>query len=368
MKFGIFFEIPTMRPWTDRTEKQAYDECIIQSQYAEQMGFDSFFTVEHHFLDEFSHCSAPEVLYGAMTQRLKKMRIGHGVRLLPYPYNHPVRVAEQAAVLDILADGRSDFGTGRSITRLELEGFGINPKEARKLWEESMQLIMGIWKTPRDQKFSWESEHFKVPPRYIVPRPIQRPHPPLWLAATSPESHELAGHYGLGLMSLTLLVEPEELGRRVQLYRNAFKTCEPIGVAKNEQVATFTLIHCAPTMKEAVANAGEAVTWYILKSFDYILETTRYAAELGGEKPLGDYEYLQQMMRVKREDINLKYLDEHELVIVGDPEHCYNLLKNYEAAGTDTVLCFMQQRGIPHEKVIQSLRLFGEEIIPRFKK
>ena len=141
MKLALFYEIPVARPWSRHSEHEAYKNVVEQAVLGEQAGFHSLWTVEHHFLEEFSHCSNPEVLYGAIAARTSKLRIGYGVRLTPKPYNHPVRSAESAAVLDLLSDGRVDFGTGRSSTRLELEGFAIHPDDTREMWEEAVGQI-----------------------------------------------------------------------------------------------------------------------------------------------------------------------------------------------------------------------------------
>ena len=131
MKFALFYEIPVAKPFTDGKEHAAYKNTLEQAVLGEQAGFHSFWTVEHHFLEEYSHCSNPEVLYGAIAARTSTMRLGYGVRLLPKPYNHPIRSAESAAVLDLISDGRVEFGTGRSSTRAEIEGFDIDPQDTR---------------------------------------------------------------------------------------------------------------------------------------------------------------------------------------------------------------------------------------------
>ena len=145
MKFALFSEIPVAKPWTRDSEFNAYHNTVEQAVLAEQAGFHSFWTVEHHFLEEFSHCSNPEILYGNIAARTSTLRLGYGVRLLPKPYNHPVRTAESVAVLDLLSDGRVEFGTGRSATRAELEGFGIDPQETRGMWREALRHIVGCW-------------------------------------------------------------------------------------------------------------------------------------------------------------------------------------------------------------------------------
>src|SRR5207244_2295310 len=131
-------EIPVARPWEPDSEHRAYKNTLEQAIAGEQAGFHSFWTVEHHFLEEYSHCSNPEVLYGAIAAKTSTMRLGYGVRLLPKPYNHPIRSAESAAVLDLLSDGRVEFGTGRSSTRAEIEGFDIDPQDTRAMCREGL--------------------------------------------------------------------------------------------------------------------------------------------------------------------------------------------------------------------------------------
>src|SRR5512138_263890 len=190
VKFALFYEIPVAKPFTDGKEHAAYKNTLEQAVLGEQAGFHSFWTVEHHFLEEYSHCSNPEVLYGAIAARTSTMRLGYGVRLLPKPYNHPIRSAESAAVLDLISDGRVEFGTGRSSTRAELEGFGIDPHKTRELWEEAVDVVVAAW---TNDVLEWNGKAFKIPPRRVLPKPLQDPHPPLWGATSSPESHRIMG-------------------------------------------------------------------------------------------------------------------------------------------------------------------------------
>ena len=259
MQFGIFCEIPVPRPWTPKSERAAYQHTLAQAVRADELGYHSFWTVEHHFLEEFSHCSAPGVLYGAIAALTERIRIGHGVRLLPFPYNHPIRAAEAAAVIDVISDGRLEFGTGRSSTRTELEAFGIDPEQTRALWDEALAMIVGAW---TQDVFEWHGPRFEFPPRRVIPKPIQQPHPPLWVASTSPESHEIAGQRGLGLLSFTLGVPPEDLAGRLQLYRKGLAVAKPAGKFVNQRAATFTMVHCAETTAEALATARDSFQWY----------------------------------------------------------------------------------------------------------
>src|SRR5262250_2338427 len=330
-EFGLFYEIPVPRPWHARSEYDAYHDVLAQVVRGEEVGFSHFWTVEHHFLSEFSHCSAPEVLYGAIAARTKRIKIGHGVRLLPFPYNHPVRVAEMAGALDILCDGRLEFGTGRSATR---------------------------------DVFEWQGRYFKIPPRRVHPKPIQQPHPPLWMATSSPAGHEVAGRAGLGLLSFTIGVPPSELAFRIGLYKDGLAQAKPIGKFVNPRAATFTMVHCAETNAEARRNAENSVLWYFRRSIELI---SSVAAWQEGRE-LGTYDYLRALKDMNLEGVSYDMLDEMDAVIVGDPERCIEKARKYFAAGCDQILCLMQPHSIPPDKVMRSIELFGEHVIPAFSR
>ena len=201
MKFALFYEIPVPRPWEPDSELQAYQNTLEQAIAGDRYGWHAFWTVEHHFLQEYSHCSNPEVLYGAIAARTERIRLGYGVRLMPRPYNHPVRTAESVAVLDLLSGGRVDLGTGRSATRAELEGFGIDPAESRRMWQEAIGHVVGCW---TNDEYEFAGEFWQMPRRRVQPKPWQKPHPPLWGATTSDEGHAQVGDLGLGLCSFAV--------------------------------------------------------------------------------------------------------------------------------------------------------------------
>jgi alkanesulfonate monooxygenase SsuD/methylene tetrahydromethanopterin reductase-like flavin-dependent oxidoreductase (luciferase family) len=363
LEFGLFYEIPVPRPWTARSERDAYHAVVAQAVRGEEVGFTHFWTVEHHFLDEFSHCSSPEVLYGAVAAKTSTIKIGHGVRLLPVPYNHPLRVAEMAATLDCLSDGRVEFGTGRSSTRPELEGFGIDPDDTRGMWEEALDVVVGAW---TNDLFEHHGKYFHVPPRRVHPKPLQQPHPPLWVASTSPDSHALAGRKGLGLLSFTIGVPPEELAARIQLYRDGLAEMQqPVGKVANRRAATFTMVHCAETNAEARANAAESVVWYLQHSTKLIGTLATWQMER--QRDLGTYAYAQMLRDLDLSHLTFDVLDEMGAVIVGDPARCIERVRRYQAAGCDQLLCLMNPFNIPPDKVMRSIELFGLHVIPSFR-
>src|SRR3989442_7716903 len=183
MQFGIFYEHQLPRPWEDGRELRLIQEALDQVELADRLGIDFAWEVEHHFLEEYSHSSAPEVFLAAASQRTTRIRLGHGIVLMPPRYNHPARVAERIAMLDLVSRGRVEFGTGESASRMELEGFGIDPAEKRAMWQEAVaQVALMLSQSPYP---GHQGKHFSMPPRDVLPKPVQQTHPPMWLARSA---------------------------------------------------------------------------------------------------------------------------------------------------------------------------------------
>jgi alkanesulfonate monooxygenase SsuD/methylene tetrahydromethanopterin reductase-like flavin-dependent oxidoreductase (luciferase family) len=366
MKFALFYEIPVARPWDERSERDAYHATLEQAVLGDELGFHSIWTVEHHFLEEFSHCSNPETLYGAIAAKTKRIRIGYGVRLLPQPYNHPIRSAESAAVLDLLSDGRVEFGTGRSSTRAELEGFAVDPHATREMWAEALEHIVGAW---TEEYYQAQGRYWQMGgPRRVQPKPLQKPHPPLWGATSSPDGHREIGRRGLGLCSFTVGVPPEDLAPRLDLYREGLGECrKPVGKFKNERAATFTMVHCAETNERAYADAAESFPWYIKTAVSHIASLSDW---MGGGN-LGTYAYAEEMNQTKRsgllDQLSFDYLRDSGSALVGDPKRCIELARRYEKAGCDLLLCLVNPYKIPHAKVMRSIELLGRHVLPEFE-
>ncbi len=364
MKFALFYEIPVARPWTRESEHRADKNTLEQAILADRLGYHSVWTVEHHFLEEFSHCSNPEVLYGAIASRTENLRLGYGVRLLPQPYNHPIRTAESVAVLDLLSDGRVEFGTGRSATRAELEGFGVNPHETRAQWREALDAIVGAW---TNDVYEFEGKYWSMPPRRVLPKPLQQPHPPLWGATSSNDGHRAIGQAGIGLCSFTVGVPPEQLSERLEIYRKGLAECEkPAGKFVNDRAATFTMVHCAATNAQAFENAAESFVWYPQTAGRLIGSVAEW---LEG-KDLGSYDYTKGVRALDTSGatsaLTFDYIRDSGAAVVGDPDRCVELAKRYEAAGCDILLCLMNPYKIPHEQVMESIELIGRHVIPEF--
>jgi alkanesulfonate monooxygenase SsuD/methylene tetrahydromethanopterin reductase-like flavin-dependent oxidoreductase (luciferase family) len=361
VKFGLIYELQMQKPWADGAEARTYHDALEQIELADKVGFDYVWEVEHHFLVEYSHSSAPEVLLAAASQRTKHVRLGHGIALLPYPFNHPIRVAERAAALDIISGGRVDLGTGRSITEDELGGFGIDPADSRPMWEEALRMIPHMW---TEELFSWEGNYFVIPPRPVIPKPVQKPHPPLWVACTQPQTYEIAGRLGLGVLSFGFTA-PGVMDAIVNMYRGAAAQAEPAGKFVNNQFAATTLGVCAPTDEEAI-EIGRPAAEFFQRSIDILF------VPWGGKANAPEsYQFYVDMARREAEwRGSVADFDEqvyNGALVVGTPERCRAVVEKYAEAGVDQLILLAQAGRIPHEQVMQTVRLFGEEVIPHFK-
>jgi alkanesulfonate monooxygenase SsuD/methylene tetrahydromethanopterin reductase-like flavin-dependent oxidoreductase (luciferase family) len=365
MKFALFYEIPVPRPWSRTSEAEAYRNTLEQAILGDKVGFHAFWTVEHHFLEEFSHCSNPEVLYGAVAARTERMRIGYGVRLTPSPYNHPVRSAESAAVLDLISKGRLDFATGRSGTRQELEGFGIHPSETRAMWQEAVEHILGCW---THDEYAFEGKYWSMPRRRVVPKPFQDPHPPVWAATGSTSGHRLMGELGLGVCSFTVAMPPEEVKVKIDAYRDGIKSCDkPLAKFMNNHVAAFTMVNCAPSKEESYEIAKSSFEWYPQQVLGMHAQMADWLEDMDGD--LGTFDYLKyprEMVRKGEHKIPFSRLRDSKAVICGDPDQVIETCRVYEQVGVDLLLCLVNPYAIPHEKAMQTIELMGKYVIPEF--
>lgn len=357
VKFGLLYELQFAKPWSTGWEARLFHQTLEQVELADQVGFEYVWQVEHHFLTEFSHSSAPEVFLAAVSQRTTNIRIGHGVVLLPPPFNHPVRVAERIATLDILSNGRVDFGTGRSGTPAELGGFCISPAESKAMWDEALHVIPRIW---TEDPFQHEGQYFSMPARSVWPRPIQQPHPPLWVAATSPRTFVDAGERGLGVLCF-IIGQPVELETRIASYRQAVKDPTPAGKFVNEQVAGFTVALCLDDDEQARRVGGPAALWYTA-----MLGTI--LGEWRGQVVPG-YEYYGHVNRTAAQEAAREAgsLIDNGVFCIGDPDRCIRIVEQYERAGVDQLICLMQVGRIPHDTIMRSIELFARRVIPRFR-
>ena len=357
MKFGILYEVYPPGEF-EVSEQDLFFQAIEQTVVAERAGFDYVWAVEHHFLEDFARCSAPEVFLGAVSQHTRTIRIAHGVAVLPMPFNHPIRVAERAATLDILSRGRLDLGTGRGTTLSEILGFDVDPDDAKPMWDESVKLLPRMW---TEHEFSGhEGKYVKIPPRVIVPKPVQKPHPPIWKACTSPSSFEIAGRYGLGVL-MNSFGTPEDLVPGIRAYEKGLECVEPIGHFVNRELAAFSVMHCGEDDRAARTRGGDA-------SVEYLSKIGKYIGDIGLYK--GYREWAEAHRHSPGERSHNRILDvmvNEGVLCLGDPQRCIDLMERYRQIGVTQFMAIVQVGSLTHEEIVDSLRLFGEKVIPKFR-
>ncbi|HWM11102.1 MAG TPA: LLM class flavin-dependent oxidoreductase [Solirubrobacteraceae bacterium] len=349
MRFGFLTEGDT-HPGT--THYHRYFEVVEEVLLAEKVGFDLFGSSEQHFAIGGATISAPETLYPYLIGMTSRIRFIHAVTLLPRNFNHPLRVAERLATEDILSDGRVELGTGRSNTTLAMRAFEVDPKETKSQWNEGLDLIRAAF---LNDPFSFEGEHYNVPPRSLVPKPVQLPHPPLSVAATSPESHRQAAEKGIGVFSSSSFLGYEYNRSALAIYDDVFDaTSHPFPVTRSKGILIGGAMHCAESTKQAR---------------DEVLPAVEYARLAVGayerlSKLSADYAYMGAVKDVRFDDIDWM-LQESGNFIVGDPDACVSQLRVLEEMGIDTVL--LRIDSLPHDQLMRSIELFGKYVIPHFK-
>jgi alkanesulfonate monooxygenase SsuD/methylene tetrahydromethanopterin reductase-like flavin-dependent oxidoreductase (luciferase family) len=334
-----------------QTHAQRYWQVIEEAVLAERCGFDAFAVSEHHFA-EVATCSSLESFLTAIAMRTSRIRLRPAVFVLPFA--HPVRIAEQIATLDVFSNGRIDFGAGRGNYIAEMQAFEIPASETRARWEESLRIIA---KALSQKEFSHDGRYFHIPPRSLVPRPVQNPHPPLWTAATSLEGSYLAGKMGLGEMTFANFLGFRWLTDARGRYLDGLAECEPIGASTTKSFSAFTVAHCAETREQARREAWPGVNIF-----------TSYVVAGGPQlaKASKDYGYMRDYERFARKIRDYDFLvDESAVLCVGNPEDCIAQIRRYQEAGVDEMVLRIDLQ--PHEQIMRSIEMFGKEVIPKFR-
>ena len=353
MKLGVFYEHQCPQPWDEGAELKLLHESLDQVELADRLGFDYAWATEHHFLEEVSHSSAPEVFLAACSQRTKRIRLGHGVCLAPTNYNHPARVAERLATLDLLSNGRVEWGTGESSTLLEMTGFGVDPAQKTAMWRESVEQtahMMALRPYP-----GHDGQFFTMPARNVIPKPLQRPHPPIWMACSRRESILRAARHGCGALVFGFVEADQARQWRDEYYRVIkSEECVPIGHAVNANFAALNGLMVHADFDEARRRSLDG-----FKFFGYGI--AHYA--LYGEHKPGHTDLWRQFQAVK---------DRMQAGAgsgsIGSPRTVREHLLSYAEAGVDQMI-FMQQGGrIRHEHILESLDLFAREVMPALKE
>jgi alkanesulfonate monooxygenase SsuD/methylene tetrahydromethanopterin reductase-like flavin-dependent oxidoreductase (luciferase family) len=352
MKFGIFYEHQLPRPWLEGAELRLFQEALHQVELADRLGIDFAWEVEHHFLEEYSHSSAPEVFLAACSQRTKRMRLGHGIVLMPPSYNHPARVAERIATLDLVSGGRVEWGTGQGASAAEIGGFGIDPEQRHAMWleataEAANMLVMNPYP-------GYQGKYFSMPCRNLVPKSVQKPHPPIWLACSRRETIHQAARHGIGALTFAF-IDQNEAARWVAEYYDIIKSddCVPLGHTVNANVAMVAGFSCHADAEEARRRGLDG-----FRFFGYAL----------------GHHYIFGQHTPGRTSIWAKYEQARDLLPVspgaggiGTPEQIAENMRRFEEAGVDQVVFLQQGGNNEHAHICESLELFAEVVMPAFK-
>ncbi len=353
MKFGIFYEHQLPRPWLEGAELRLFQEALDQVELADRLGIDFAWEVEHHFLEEYSHSSAPEVFLAACSQRTKRMRLGHGIVLMPPSYNHPARVAERIATLDLVSGGRVEWGTGQGASAAEMGGFGIDPEQRHAMWSEATAEAANM--LVMDPYPGYQGKYFSMPCRNLVPKSVQKPHPPIWLACSRRETIHQAAHHGLGALTFAF-IDQNEAAKWVAEYYDIIKSddCVPLGHTVNANVAMVAGFSCHADADEARRRGLDG-----FRFFGYAL----------------GHHYIFGQHTPGRTSIWAKYEQARDLLPVspgaggiGTPEQITENMRRFEEAGVDQVVFLQQGGNNEHAHICASLELFAEVVMPAFKQ
>ncbi|MEV3964746.1 LLM class flavin-dependent oxidoreductase [Nocardia sp. NPDC050193] len=334
------------------TYEHRYRELIDEVLLAEEVGFDAFGTSEQHVAIGTATTSAPEVIYPYLMALTSRIRFVHLVTLLPTRINHALRVAERLATEDILSNGRVELGVGRGNTTLALRAFEVSPSENKAQQIEGLEVIR---RALHNDVFSYVGEHYKIPPRSLVPKGIQTPCPPIHMATGSPESVRIAAELGVGAIVGGFYLGFEFIENMLRIYDEALVgATHTYPLQAQKLVAVAGGMHCAETRDEAVRWARH-LTDTVALSTDAYERLSKLSA---------DYQYMGAVKHVDFSDERYMLQDSAGF-IVGDPDDCVAQVQRYADLGADALV--MRIDGLPHRELMKSIELFGKYVIPKFK-
>ena len=385
MKIGLFYQIQVPKPWTPSSESQRIHEALEQIPYAEEMGFASVWFSEHHFRPVWSHNSAPDLTLAAVSQRTSRIRLGVGVVLAPI--HHPLHVASRMATLDILSHGRVDVGLGRTGYPYQLTPYGSDLQDTRGMWQEFADVLPRIW---TQEEISYDGTYYQIPRREVLPKPVQRPHPPLWSACGSDETARLTGSLRMGGL-FGSEGGPDRVGQLMALYQESLRTAAPSTAAPSTAVpgkappgkatsgnragparrtALMTAGYCHEDPKVVAQRGTELVEWYleqqrerarlVWRDYDPTTVPPDYQGYYARDQRLASGPHPGEPTPQEVREQGTKFC-------VGTPADCIRFLEIYEALGIDEVFLLCAIGPAQHQEVLNTLRLFGEQIIPHFE-
>ncbi len=357
MEFGIFNGAYVPASMTEAegpaAEHRRFKEEIEWVKAADRAGFKYLWATEHHFLEEYSHLSANESFLGYCAAVTERIHVGSGIMNVTPPVNHPARIAERAAVLDILSDGRFELGMGRGSSTIEQAGFGItDPDLTREMFDETVPEIVKMWRPGTYPGF--DGRFFTMPPRNVLPKP-RAPHPALWVAAGSPSTFEKAARMGVGVLCFTTGTS-DQLAPLIETYKREVAHADPVGEFVNDNVMVTTSMLCLEDGERARSlMMGARANYHKSLLFRY-LDTFPRPDDIPPWPELCE-PYTEEEMRLAVE------MGEWA---IGDPDDARRVARTWEDAGADQLVFGMLSQETPIEVVIEATELFGREVIPQF--
>jgi alkanesulfonate monooxygenase SsuD/methylene tetrahydromethanopterin reductase-like flavin-dependent oxidoreductase (luciferase family) len=370
MQFSLVFEAQLANPSAEN-ERQTLNHCVEQAVEAERVGFDRIWAVEHHSLRWYAHMSAPEVFLSFVAAKTSRIRLGHGVVCMPFSYNHPVRVGERAAMLDVLSGGRLDLGAGRGGTEQETSLFGIDRAVTGAQVEEALRMISSMW---REDSFAWNGDELHFAAHPIVPRPIQLPHPPLFLACSHRETLEKAAALGVGALVFGF-GGPPEIAEFRELYDKA-RSMRDVSRCVSDRITDHLAALCPAIVLEDAAEArriGVRGQRFFSEAIDHWYQGRPEPIE--GTDHDDDERALaiaHEGLRDRLERMHVQYTPSHGMVYrpspaFGDAASASRYVGELGDAGADEVMFMVQMGTVPHEVCMETIRRLGEEVIPQFR-
>jgi alkanesulfonate monooxygenase SsuD/methylene tetrahydromethanopterin reductase-like flavin-dependent oxidoreductase (luciferase family) len=340
MRFGFFDQLPCPDGFTER---QRYKDILAQIDLADTLGFDTAWLGEIHFIRQFSILSDPLMTLGAAAQRTHRIRLGTAVTLLPL--HSPIKIAEEAAICDILSDGRLEFGVGRGIAR-HYPSYGIPPEESRGRFDEALDFILAAW---TNETFSFDGRYFQARDLALVPRPVQTPHPPVRIAANSPDTFPLAAERRLPLFASPLINPPDKLKAGLAVYRDRL----PAG--HHGDTALAFPLH--------VAASREAARQQCEPGLMRFLHVATEAALPSAQDPTSFEAFRQVRERMSR--VTFADMD-REIGVFGDPAYCVERIRALrEEYGFDEFIGYFNQGGLMDPELVRAtMKLFAEAVMP----
>ncbi len=350
MRFGVFYELQNPKPWDETSDHRLVHQAIEQVCLADRLGIDHAWAVEHHFLEEYSHCSASDVVLAALASRTQRIRLGFGIRQVIPNYNHPARTAESVAMLDLVSNGRVEFGIGEGATRLELHGFNIPAKRKKALALEAAGEIANMMVMEPYPGF--EGEGFTMPCRNVLPKPLQKPHPPMWMACSNRQTIEIAARNGLGALAFTFL-DPEEAKTWSDIYYGIIRSeeCVPLGHRVNANIALVAGFGLNEDAEEARRRGADGLAF-----FRYAINALVANDARPGRSRLWE-EY---------EELRGRDLPTLTAPGIDTPDAFANYVREFQAVGVDQIILLQQGGKNRHEHICESLELFAKTVMPEF--